>query len=176
MSLAEISGVVIHQLQTLRAIASGESARVRHVKPHGALYNLACRDFDVANAIAEAIGRVDRGLCLYAPHGSALARAGETAGLRVVAEGFLDRAYEDDGGLTSRDVPGAVLVDPEAARIRAIEWVRTGQVRTRTGHLLSLPLETLCVHGDTPDAAAIAAQVRDALVAAGVRLAAPLQP
>jgi UPF0271 protein len=136
---------------------------------------MACRDRAIADAIARAIAGVDRSLALYAPHASALSEAGMAAGLRVVAEGFLDRAYEDDGTLTPRDVSGSVLHDPDAARHRAIEWARTGQVRTRTGRLLPLDLETLCVHGDTPDAVAIATLVRDSLATAGVQLLPSLQ-
>ena len=94
----------------------------------------------------------------------------------MVYEGFLDRSYEDDGTLTPRDVPGAVLHDPEVACVRATTWAESGLVRTRTGRLLALPLETLCVHGDTPDAVAIATRVREALAAAGVSLVPALQP
>jgi len=170
MAPSEVTDAVARQVHALCASATAEGTHARHVKPHGALYNLACRDRVVADAIVAGIIQVDPALALYAPHGSTLAVAGAAATLRVVAEGFLDRAYEDDGLLTPRDVPGAMLHDPAAASARAIEWARTGQVRTRTGGVLSLPLETLCVHGDTPDAAAIAAQVREALAAAGVRL------
>jgi len=130
----------------------------------------------VADAIVGAMLLVDGGLALYAPDGSALAKAAVDAGVRVVAEGFLDRAYEDDGSLTPRDVNGAVLHDPAAARARAIEWAETGRVRTRSGQALALALETLCVHGDTPDAVAIARTVREALVAAGIRVQPSLLP
>lgn len=176
LTTIEVTDTVAAQVHALCDVASAEHARVRHVKPHGALYNVACRDVGVADAIVAGITRVDRGLALYAPHGSALWSAGTSAGLRVVAEGFLDRAYEDDGTLTPRQVPGAVLHDADEARRRAEAWLRTGQVRTRTGTLLTLPLETLCVHGDTPDAAAIAVGVRNALEAAGVRLVPALDP
>ena len=176
MTPAEITDAVAHQVHALCAVAVAERTSVRHVKPHGALYNLACRDRQVADAITAGIVLVDARLALYAPSGSALAEAGRAARLHVVAEGFLDRAYEDDGLLTPREVPGAVLDDAAAACERAIAWVRTGQVRTRTGGTLALALDTLCVHGDTPDAVAIAARVRAALVAAGIRLVPSLQP
>jgi UPF0271 protein len=175
MPLPEVTETIVGQVEALRAVARAEGAVVRHVKPHGALYNLACRDRAAADAITAAIVGVDRGLALYAPHGSALADAGMAAGLRVVSEGFVDRAYEEDGTLTPREVPGAVLHDPAAACARAVDWVQTGQVRTRTGRPLSLPLETLCVHGDTPDAVAIATRVRTALRSAGVQVRPSLQ-
>ena len=176
MTMAGISDTVAGQVNELATIASRQGATMGHVKPHGALYNLAARDREVAGAVVDGIVRADASLALYAPHGSALAAAGASARMRVVYEGFLDRAYEDDGTLTPRDEPGAVLHDPDVARVRATTWAGSGQVRTRTGRLLALPLETLCVHGDTPDAVAIATRVREALVAAGVRLVASLQP
>lgn len=175
MPLRDVANAVARQVDALCVLARAEGARVRHVKPHGALYNVACRDRLVAEAITAAIVSVDRDLGLYAPHGSVLSEAGVAAGLRVVAEGFLDRAYEEDGMLTPREIAGAVLDDPEAARTRAIDWVRSGQVRTRTGRLLSLPLQTLCVHGDTPDAVAIATLVRESLSSAGVQLLPSMQ-
>ena len=176
MALAGISDTVAGQVSALITIASRQGATMAHVKPHGALYNLAARDRAVADAVVAGIVRADASLALYAPHGSALAAAGASGRLRVVSEGFLDRAYEDDGTLTPRDVPGAVLHDPDVACVRATTWADSGLVRTRTGRLLALPLETLCVHGDTPDAVAIAKRVRDALVDAGVRVVKALGP
>lgn len=175
LTAVDITELVARQVHALCDAASGEAAQVRHVKPHGALYNLACVDRQVAEAVVTGIVQVDRGLALYAPDTSALAAAGRASALRVVAEGFLDRAYEDDGTLTPRAVPGAVLHDAQAARLRAITWVRTGELRSRTGRRLALALETLCIHGDTPDAAAMAMLVREALAAAGIRLMPSLQ-
>ncbi|WP_239491640.1 LamB/YcsF family protein [Luteitalea sp. TBR-22] len=176
LSPAQVRDEVARQVQRLAGLAALEGVPVRHVKPHGALYNLAGHDRRVAEAIVAGIVAVDAALALYAPHGTALADAGHAAGLRVVAEGFLDRAYEDDGSLTSRAVEGAVLHDADAASVRALAWVRTGLVTARSGQLIRLPLETLCVHGDTPGAAAMAARVRAALRAAGVRIVPALAP
>lgn len=176
MATRDVTEMVTRQVEALCALAVVEGTRVCHVKPHGALYNLACRERDVADAIASAIVLVDRELAVYAPYGSQLAAAATAARLRTVAEGFLDRAYEEDGSLTPREVPGAVLHDPLAARVRAIDWVRTRRVRTRNGSDLALPLETLCVHSDTPDAVAIATTVREALVDAGIRVLPSLLP
>lgn len=175
MATRDVTEMVARQIEALCAFAVAEGTRVCHVKPHGALYNLACRERDVADAIAAAITLVDQELAVYAPHGSGLASAATTARLRIVAEGFLDRAYEDDGTLTPREMQGAVLHDPAEARVRAIDWVRTGHVRTRSGADLALPIETLCVHGDTPDAVAIATTVREALIDAGIRVLPSLQ-
>ena len=176
MPTAAISDTVAAQIEELGAIATRQGAVMRHVKPHGALYNLAARDRAIADAVVAGIVRPGAALALYAPYGSMLAAAGLAAGLRVVYEGFLDRAYEEDGSLTPRDVPGAVLHDPAEACARARIWAASGFVRTRTGQMLALPLETLCVHGDTYDAVAIATRVRNALAQAGVRLRPSLQP
>lgn len=175
MSPDAIAESVAQQVDALCVRARDQGARVRHVKPHGALYNTACHDRTVADAIVAGIVRVDASLALYAPHGSALADAGAAAALRVIAEGFLDRAYEDDGTLTPRGTAGAVLHDPAEASRRAVAWARTGKVIARSGRVLRLPIGTLCVHGDTPDAAAIAASVRAALTGAGIRVARALE-
>jgi UPF0271 protein len=176
LTAADVTEAVARQVHALCSHAAASGAIVRHVKPHGALYNRAAHDRLLADAVVAGITQVDASLALYAPPGSELASAGSAAQLRVVAEGFLDRAYEDDGSLTPRDVAGAVLHAPELACARAVEWVNHGRVRTRTGRFLRRPLETLCVHGDTPDALAIATRVRAALTAAGVRIVAPLLP
>lgn len=164
----DISDAVAQQVRTLAVIALAEGARLRHVKPHGALYNVAWHDGAVADAIVAGILGVDESLALYAPPGSALAAAGRSAGLTVVAEGFADRNYEDDARLTPRDQPGAVIDVVEEVCRRALAWARTGEVASRTGKPLPLSIDTLCVHGDTPNAALIAAGVRRALQAAGV--------
>lgn len=173
---SRIRAEVAVQVARLVALAGLEGVTVRHVKPHGALYNLAAHDRVVAEAVAAGIVDVDAGLAVYAPHGTALAAESGAAGLQVIDEGFLDRAYEDDGSLTPRTVDGAVLHDVPAASARAVEWARTGTVVARSGRRLALPLATLCVHGDTPDAVDIAAQARAALEAAGVRLQPSLAP
>ncbi len=170
MPARDVADAVAGQVRALCDVAAAVAARVEHVKPHGALYNVACRDREIAAAVVAGILRVDTALALYAPHASALWHAGAEQGMRLVAEGFLDRAYEDDGTLASRDTPGALLDDPEAAQRRAIEWALSGRVATRSGQGLALPVETLCVHGDTPGAIAIARRVREGLEAAGVRV------
>ena len=168
LSPQEIADAVTHQVRALALIASDERTRVAHVKPHGALYNAAWQDADVAAAIVAGIVAVDRGLALYAPHASALAAAGLEVGLRVVAEGFADRNYEDDGTLTPRGHVSAVIHEPHAVGARAVSWLHTGVVAARSGRPLQMPVETLCVHGDTPGAAVIAEHLRASLVAAGV--------
>jgi UPF0271 protein len=171
MSEVEIETLVAYQIGALTAIAARAGATVAHVKAHGALYNMAERDPSVARAIAHAVKAVDARLILIAGTGSPLVAAAEAAGLRFAAEGFPDRAYNDDGTLVARKEPGAVVHDPAVAAEQACRMALDGQIRTRSGKLLDRPVQTLCIHGDEPTAAAVAGAVRDALVARGVRIA-----
>lgn len=165
----EIAGYVAYQVGALAACAALAGARVRYVKPHGALYNRAAREPGVARAVAEAVRAVDPGLALLGLAGSALIAAAREAGLRAVPEGFLDRAYRPDGSLVPRDLPGALIEDPAVAADRAVHLVRDGTLRATDGTLLSIRVESLCVHGDGPRAADLLRAVRARLAAEGIR-------
>jgi UPF0271 protein len=170
LSEAEIETLVAYQVGALTAIAARAGLAVAHVKAHGALYNMAERDAGVAGAIARAVKAVDGRLILIAGTGSPLIDAAETAGLRFAAEGFPDRAYADDGTLMSRKLPGAVIHDPAIAAEQAERMVLDGKIRTVSGKLLDRSVQTLCIHGDEPTAAAVAGAVRSALERRGVRV------
>ncbi len=169
----ELEAAVLYQVAALAGIVAAEGGRLAHVKPHGALYNRAAFDPAVAGAVARAVAAADPGLRLVGPPGSALLAAGATAGLACVAEGFADRAYEADGRLRSRRLPGALIDDPVHAGAQAISIARDGCVTAVDGTVLPLAAATLCVHGDTPGAAALAAAVRGELAAAGIAVRAP---
>ena len=164
----EIADLVLYQIGALGAIAGAEGLRLQHVKPHGALYNMSARRPDVAEAIATAAASFDLSLIMIGLPGSELLSAAGRLGLRVAAEAFADRSYEPDGSLTPRAVPGAVLTEPDQAVDRAVRMVRNGTIVARDGSTLSVAVDTICVHGDTPGAAEIAAAVRLALEQAGV--------
>lgn len=168
LSPMALEDLVRSQVQRLMAIAHDEGVVLRHVKPHGALYNMACRDREMAEAICRAVDSCSPSLAVLGLPGSALVAAAEAAGLRAVAEGFIDRAYHADGRLVARTVPGAVLHDLDRVTERAVTMVTTGTVPTLEGPAIALPVETLCIHGDTPGAAQVAARVRSALTGAGV--------
>ncbi len=168
----EICDQVLYQIGALSAIAKAEGLRLQHVKPHGALYNMSVRRADVADAIAGAVASFDESLVVIGLPGSELALAAARFELRFAAEAFADRSYEADGSLTPRDQPGAVLTHPAAAVDRAIRMVRERKVEARSRELVSINAETICVHGDTPDSAALAAAVREGLESAGVTVAA----
>jgi 5-oxoprolinase (ATP-hydrolysing) subunit A len=168
----ELEDLVLYQLAAAGGVAAAEGVRVQHVKAHGALYNMAARDPALAAAIARAVAAFDPTLILLGLPNSALLQEGEAAGLRVAAEVFADRTYERDGSLTSRRLPGSVIHDPALVVARAVNMVTTGQVTATDGTIVPLRAHTICLHGDTPGAAALARQVRTALESAGVKVAA----
>lgn len=165
---AEIEATVLYQLGALAGFARAAGAPLVHVKPHGALYNVAARDQAVAEAIVRAVAAFDPGLIVVTLPNSALLYAARAAGLRVAREGFADRAYREDGSLVPRAEPGAVIHDPAQTTARAIRMVTHGEVETITGSVIPLNVDTLCIHGDTPGAVGIAAALRAALEAEGV--------
>jgi len=168
----ELENDVLYQVGALAAFARAAGSMLVHVKPHGALYNMAAADIAVARAIARGVARADRGLVLVGLAGSALLAAAEESGLRAASEAFADRAYEADGSLRSRGLPGAVLHEPQAAAAQAVQIARDGMVTAHTGERVPLHADTLCIHGDNPAAIAIARAVRQRLAEAEVEVAA----
>ena len=168
---AEVEDLVLYQVSALAGMASAQGVRLQHVKAHGALYNMACRDRALAQAIARAVVALDRSLILFGLPNSELLRAGQAAGLRVAAEVFADRAYEPDGSLTSRAKPGSVIHDTQKVVDRAIKMVRDNKVIAVDGSTIALQADTLCLHGDTPGAAEHARALRRGLEGAGISVA-----
>ena len=173
MTPAEVESVVAYQVGALAGIAAAEGVRLSHVKPHGALYNMAARDAALAGAIARALQRVDPSLVLFGLSGSELIAAGERAGLRVASEGFADRGYRPDGSLAPRGTTGAVMTDPADVARRAVDMASKQTVTALDGTKVSVKADTICIHGDTPGAAALARAVREALSAAGIEVGPP---
>jgi UPF0271 protein len=168
LSPEEARDALLYQIGALDAFARAEGLRLQHVKPHGALYHAAARDRSLARGIAEAVAEADPGLILVGAPGSELVKAGQEAGLRVAREGFGDRAYEEDGNLVSRRRSGAVLTDPEAIADQVLMMLE-GSVRAIGGRVISIGVDTICLHGDTPGAAAIARRLRERLAQARVQ-------
>jgi UPF0271 protein len=166
----EIESSVLAQAGALAAIAKAEGVPLQHVKAHGALYNMAARDRAIADAIARAIRALDPALIMFALPNSAMVEAARSAGLRIAAEGFADRAYQPDGSLTPRGRSGAVIHDPEAVVARAVRMATAGLVLTAEGREIPLQVDTICVHGDTPGAPELTRRIRRALEAADVEL------
>lgn len=168
-----IADLVAAQVEHLAAIASAEGATLAHVKPHGALYNLAAADRRVADAVARGTARVLPGTRLLVLAGSLALDAARDAGLVPVAEAFVDREYLDDGTLAPRERAGAVVESLETATARAVALALREPIASLDGRSLRIRADTLCLHGDTPGAAARARAVRAALDAAGIRVAPP---
>jgi UPF0271 protein len=170
---AEVFAIVAYQLGAFRALATAARTPVNHVKPHGALYNMAVRDEKLAEAIANAVRAIDSSLLLFAPGGSVLERAAQSAKLRVVREVFADRNYLADGSLVPRTRPDALLHDPEEAAVRVLRMLREGVVRSVDGTDVGVHADTICVHGDTPGAVDFARSLRERLETNGVSIQAP---
>ncbi len=170
VSAAEAFELTVYQLGALLAVAKAEGGRLHHLKPHGALYNMAATNADLAEAIAEAVYKVEPELLLYGLANSELTRAGEKLGLRTAHEVFADRTYQADGTLTSRRQPDALITDPAVARAQVLRLVQEGQVQSQQGVPVSLRADTVCLHGDGPHALAFARELNAALRAAGITL------
>jgi UPF0271 protein len=169
--LGELEALVTYQIGALDACARAQGQRVTHVKPHGALSNMACAERKIAEAIARAVHRLDPTLILLAPSASQLVYAGREQGLPVVEEIFADRAYLDDGNLVPRTQPGAMVHGAEASLQHVMRMVEERALISINGKRLPVNPQSICVHGDNADAVATAAAIRDGLTRAGYRLA-----
>jgi UPF0271 protein len=167
----ELHADVVHQLGAMTATARVAGTTVTYVKPHGALYNTACADPVQAEAVTRAIADVDPSLAVLALPGSELLRAAERHGLRAVAEAFADRAYEPDGSLVSRSRPGAVLHDPDDVAARVLRMVTDGVAIAVDGSEVPVRADSVCVHGDSPSAVAMAQAIRTVLTERGIAIA-----
>jgi UPF0271 protein len=169
----EVFDAVVYQLGIFQAIAEAANVRPNHVKPHGALYNMAVRDRELANAIGRAIAQIDAKLILFAPQNSELARAGTTNGLQIAHEVFADRNYLSGGSLVPRARPDALLHDPEEAAGRVVRMLREGKVRSVDGVDVDVRAETICLHGDKPGAVDFARALKSRLEKESVIVRAP---
>ncbi|MEO6212545.1 MAG: 5-oxoprolinase subunit PxpA [Vicinamibacterales bacterium] len=168
---AEAADLVLCQLGALAAIATSQRVKLAHVKLHGALYNMAARDRKLAESLAAAIASFDDSLLFFGLAGSVMLDAGRSAGLAVAAEGFADRSYEPDGSLTPRSRPGSVIHETDVVVERAVLMARDGRARARNGAEIAMRVDTICLHGDTPGAVALAAALRIGLERAGIAVA-----
>ncbi len=169
----EIFALIAYQVGAFQGIANSLGVRPNHVKPHGALYNMTAHDPALADAVALAVLAVDSSLVIFAPEGSALARAAVAIGLPLAREVFADRNYLPNGELVPRSRPDALLHDPKEAAERVLRMLREEVVRTIDGSDIAIRADTICVHGDTPEAVAFARSLRAELATAGIAVAAP---
>lgn len=163
VAAADLTADVIYQVGALDALARTAGSGVTYVKPHGALYNAIVHHRDQARAVVDAVRAVNPSLPVLGLPGSVFLEEAEKAGLRVVTEAFADRAYTPEGTLVPRTEPGAVVHDPDVVAQRVLQLVTTGTIEAIDGTTIVVPAETICVHGDTPAAVAMAAAIRKML-------------
>lgn len=162
--------LTVYQIGAVYAFAKSEGGSIAHVKPHGALYNMAAKSRPLADAIAEAVYKVEPSLLLFGLAGSELIHAGNAIGLHTINEVFADRSYEQDGSLTPRGLEGAVIADAALAAEQAVTMIRDGEVHTRQQSRFVLKADTVCVHGDTPGAAEHVRRLRTVLESEGIAI------
>lgn len=160
---AAITGLVTQQLVIISHIADAAGVQLRHVKPHGALYNLSAKEIEVANAIAKAVKAFDKNLVLFGLSGSFSIREAKATGLQTASEVFADRSYQDDGSLTPRSEPNALITDVNASMQQVLQMIREGTVTSVTGKQVPIIADTICIHGDGPHAAAFAKTIYQTL-------------
>jgi len=167
---SEITKLIIDQINILSEIANKTGMRVTHVKPHGALNNMACENYDLAKVISESIIQVNKELIFLVPTGSQMEKAGKKLGMKVAVEIFADRNYEDNGNLVSRLKDNAMIIDPEIARKHVIKMVQNQAINCYSGKQISCEIDAVCVHGDGSGAINTAKQIREGLTKSGVTL------
>jgi len=176
ISAFELKNYVKYQIGALKAFLDSEGSMLQHVKPHGAMYNMAAKDEIMAKAIAEAVYEVDSKLVLMGLSGSKLIECAKAKGLKTASEVFADRAYQDDGTLVPRSQTGAVIHDSETAINQVLEMVKYKRVRTITGKVIDINAESICVHGDNPKALEFVTSIRKRLILEGVEIKPIIEP
>ena len=170
LSANEIKKLVIDQINILSDVANNKGIKVTHVKPHGALNNMACEDYDLAKVISKAIIEANKNLIFLVPTGSQMEKVGKKLNLKVATEIFADRNYEDDGNLVSRKKNNAMITDPEIARKHVIKMVENQALNCYSGKQIPCDIDSVCVHGDGKSAVNTAKEIRDGLLKSGVTL------
>jgi UPF0271 protein len=170
MRASDLEYLIAYQIGALQAMCAYAGLKVTHLKPHGALNNMAAEDADYALAIGRAIKTVDRSIIYVALPGTEMEAAARKLELPLAREGFADRQYDDNGNLASRSIPGTVLKDPAKAVEQVLRMVREGEIVARSGKVLKVQVETICVHGDEPTAVDVASAVRKGLEGAGIQV------
>jgi 5-oxoprolinase (ATP-hydrolysing) subunit A len=176
VSPEEVYDMVVYQMGALQAFVQAEGGTLHHVKPHGALYNMAAVNINLAEAIAEAIYKVKPDAILYGLSGSELIKAGIRLGLQTANEVFADRTYQQNGTLTSRKLPHALITDHEAAVQQVLRMVKEGKVRSQQGQDIGILADTICIHGDGLHALEFASHIKSALRNEGIQVAASDTP
>ncbi len=166
----EIKKLIIYQISILSDVANNKGIKVTHVKPHGALNNMACENYDLAKVISESIIETNKDLIFLVPTGSQMEKAGKKLNLRVATEIFADRNYEDDGNLISRKKNNAIISDPEIAKKHVIKMIETQALNCLSGKQIPCEIDSICVHGDGKSAVSTAKEIKKGLIKSGITL------
>ncbi len=166
----EISKLIIDQINILSNIANNSGTKVTHVKPHGALNNMACEDYELAKIISESIIQVNKDLIFLVPIGSQMEKVGKKLGMKTATEIFADRNYEDDGNLVSRSKKNALITDPEIAKKHVIKMVENQALNCLSGKQIPCEIDSICVHGDGKNAVSTAKEIKEGLIESGIIL------
>jgi len=170
LSSREIEKLIIDQVNVLTEIANNKEIKVTHVKPHGALNNMACEDYELAKTISKSIIKANKELIFLVPTGSQMEKVGKKLGMRVATEIFADRNYEDDGTLVSRSKNNAMITDPEAAKKHIIKMIENQSINCYSGKQIPCEIDSICVHGDGKNAVNTAKKIKEGLIKNGVTL------
>lgn len=170
ISKDEVKAYVKYQLGALNSFVISNGAKIQHVKAHGALYNMAAKDYDISLSIAQAVYEVDKNIILLGLANSSIIDAGKVVGLRVANEVFADRAYNSDGTLVSRSLEGSIIYDPNIAIKRVIKMVKENKVEDINGKDIDIKADSICVHGDNPKAIEFVKRIRSELIKEGINI------
>ena len=164
LSSSEIKKLIIDQINILSNVANNKGIKVTHVKPHGALNNMACENYDMAKIISEAIMKVNKELIFLVPTGSQMEKVGKKLGMKIAAGIFADRNYEDDGNLVSRSKPNALIIDPEEAKKHVLSMVKNQALNCLSGKKIPCKIDSVCIHGDNQSSLSTAKSIRNNLI------------
>ena len=170
LSSSEIKKLIVDQYDILQKIASENEENVSHIKPHGALNNMACEDIELATTLAETIKDINKDLIYLVPTGSKMQQAAKKLGMKFACEIFADRNYEDDGNLVSRKKPHALIIDPEQAKKHVLKMVQTQSLNCHSGKQIPCEIDSVCIHGDNLSALATAKSIKENLIENGLEL------
>ena len=170
LSSAEIKKLIIDQYEILQRIAFNHNENVTHIKPHGALNNMACEDLELATTIAKAVNEIDKEMIYLVPTGSKMEIAAKKLGMKIACEIFADRNYEDDGNLVSRSKPNALITDPEQAKKHVLSMVKNQAINCHSGKQIPCEIDSICIHGDNSSSLATAKSIKNNLLENGLDL------
>ena len=170
LSSVEVKKLITDQINIISEIASKKGMQITHVKPHGALNNMACEDYELAKTISESIIKINKDLIFLVPTGSEMQKAGKNLGMKIATEIFADRNYEDDGNLVSRSKKNAMITDPDMAEQHIIKMVKNQALNCYSGKQIPCEIDSVCVHGDGQSAVKTAQKIKEGLIKSGVTL------